>query len=205
MLVGLCLALPFRHEQAPAESLTADAAGDQLSLGEGVSLQLPGQKPAAPLEPQMPAPWTAESGPGDEQAAGSADAASWSATSTTPPALPDQYRPLYKPQLGTPESGRVLSPHAPHVPRRPVRRHTIHDGDTLESLAVRYLGDARRAPEILNANRDVLTDPKLLPIGLSLVIPTEGSPAAPTATPAAAPDEQTQLVPLPSVGFARGR
>jgi nucleoid-associated protein YgaU len=45
------------------------------------------------------------------------------------------------------------------------------DGDTLASLAKRYLGDAARAGEIFEANRDVLPSPDTLPIGAILRIP----------------------------------
>lgn len=51
------------------------------------------------------------------------------------------------------------------------RSHKIADGDTLASLAERYLGTPRRAGEIYEANRDVLFDPQLLPIGVELKIP----------------------------------
>ena len=44
----------------------------------------------------------------------------------------------------------------------------VRDGDTLPQLAERYLGDARRATEIFEANRDLLTSPDLLPIGALL-------------------------------------
>ncbi len=58
-------------------------------------------------------------------------------------------------------------------PPQPIRptRHEVTDGDTLPALAARYLGDAGRAPEIFTANRDVLTHPDLLPIGLTLKLP----------------------------------
>ncbi|MGD0382099.1 MAG: tail protein X, partial [Thermoguttaceae bacterium] len=49
--------------------------------------------------------------------------------------------------------------------------HKIVDGDTLGDLAARYLGSAARAVEIFAANRDVLADPELLPIGVELKIP----------------------------------
>ncbi len=49
--------------------------------------------------------------------------------------------------------------------------HKIVDGDTLADLAARYLGSAARAMEIFQANRDVLADPELLPIGVELKIP----------------------------------
>lgn len=51
------------------------------------------------------------------------------------------------------------------------RTHTVVDGDTLESLAQRYYGSAARADDIYRANRDVLSDPNLLPIGVELKLP----------------------------------
>jgi nucleoid-associated protein YgaU len=49
-------------------------------------------------------------------------------------------------------------------------RHEILDGDTLEKLAEKYLGDRRRALEIFRANRNVLNDPEVLPLGEVLII-----------------------------------
>jgi nucleoid-associated protein YgaU len=57
------------------------------------------------------------------------------------------------------------------------RQHKIVDGDTLAHLAERYLGDAQRAGEIHAANRKLLPQPDLLPIGVTLVIPPR-TPAA---------------------------
>jgi nucleoid-associated protein YgaU len=51
------------------------------------------------------------------------------------------------------------------------RIHKIVDGDTLPALAARYLGTPNRAMEIFKANREVLSDPDLLPIGGELKIP----------------------------------
>jgi nucleoid-associated protein YgaU len=51
------------------------------------------------------------------------------------------------------------------------RTHKIVDGDTLEALARRYLGDASRWTEIYEANRHVLPSPDLLPIGAELKLP----------------------------------
>ncbi len=50
-------------------------------------------------------------------------------------------------------------------------RHRIVDGDTLATIARRYYGDEQRARELFEANRSVLRDPELLPIGTELVIP----------------------------------
>jgi hypothetical protein len=49
--------------------------------------------------------------------------------------------------------------------------HRIVDGDTLAGLAESYLGDASRYPELLEANREVLIHPDLLPLGTRIRIP----------------------------------
>jgi nucleoid-associated protein YgaU len=74
--------------------------------------------------------------------------------------------------------------------------HKVTDGDTLAELAKRYLGNAGRWSELYDYNRDVLTNPDLLPIGAELRIPvapfhpakSEATPrtAAPTTESAAA-------------------
>jgi nucleoid-associated protein YgaU len=51
-----------------------------------------------------------------------------------------------------------------------VTLHKIRDGDSLPLIAERYLGDAGRAEEIYQTNRDVLASPDLLPIGVELRI-----------------------------------
>ena len=57
------------------------------------------------------------------------------------------------------------------------RVHVVHNGDTLGRLAKRYLGDERRSLEIFDLNRDVLTNPHLLPIGAELRLPADSSQA----------------------------
>jgi nucleoid-associated protein YgaU len=52
-----------------------------------------------------------------------------------------------------------------------LRIHKIVDGDTLPALAARYLGSPEKAMEIFKANRELLSDPDLLPIGGELKIP----------------------------------
>lgn len=49
--------------------------------------------------------------------------------------------------------------------------HVVQNGDTLEKLAKRYLGDSTRALEIFKINRDRLTNPHLLPIDAELRVP----------------------------------
>lgn len=57
-----------------------------------------------------------------------------------------------------------------------LRTHVVIDGDTLVRLADRYLDDANRASEIYRLNRDVLSNPELLPIGVELRIPARERP-----------------------------
>ncbi|MSR60739.1 MAG: LysM peptidoglycan-binding domain-containing protein [Planctomycetaceae bacterium] len=54
------------------------------------------------------------------------------------------------------------------------RTHVVHDGDTLSSLASRYLGSSSRFHEIYEANRNVLRNPNDLRDGMTLVIPEAG-------------------------------
>lgn len=88
--------------------------------------------------------------------------------------------------------------------------HLIADGDTLSNLAVRYLGSASRYLEIYEANREVLKNPDVLPIGRRLRIPPRAigsgyDPAATTPDAESAESEPldgepSRLVPLPSAG-----
>jgi LysM repeat protein len=55
---------------------------------------------------------------------------------------------------------------------RPVRTHKIVDGDSLQEIARQYLGSAASAGRIFEVNRDRLSDPALLPIGVELTIPS---------------------------------
>jgi hypothetical protein len=53
------------------------------------------------------------------------------------------------------------------------RTHVVVDGDSLQKLAERYLDDPTRDGEIYRLNRDVLSSPELLPIGVELQIPDD--------------------------------
>jgi nucleoid-associated protein YgaU len=66
-------------------------------------------------------------------------------------------------------------PKAPEGNLKPADRiHVVHQGDSLDRLAKRYLGDEARALEIFDANRDVLDNPHLLPLGAELRMPSAG-------------------------------
>ena len=47
----------------------------------------------------------------------------------------------------------------------------VSDGDSLDKLAGLYLDDPHRSAEIFAINRELLTSPDLLPIGVELKIP----------------------------------
>jgi len=51
------------------------------------------------------------------------------------------------------------------------KTHQIRKGDTLEKIALDYLGNAGRADEIFELNRGILVSPDLLPLGKILKIP----------------------------------
>jgi nucleoid-associated protein YgaU len=86
------------------------------------------------------------------------------------PALSSKY-----PGDGVPSSTGWGMPIVPvregNQPEKGPRSHTIVDGDTLASLAKQYYGSPDRAMEIFAANREILQDPKLLPIGAEVKIP----------------------------------
>ena len=89
-----------------------------------------------------------------------------------PPELPKSY-PGSFPDSSQPAStrwGTSLSHLLPETASAPPT-HKIIDGDTLASLAERYLGSASRAMEIYEANRSVLASPQELTIGVELKIP----------------------------------
>lgn len=74
----------------------------------------------------------------------------------------------------------------------PGRTHVVVDGDSLAKLADRYLDDPALDDEIFRLNRDVLTDPEMLPIGVELRIPDGRTADSTTGFPAARSFETAQ-------------
>jgi len=93
------------------------------------------------------------------------------------------------------ESGAVESENV-------ARTHKIVDGDTLTTLAEKYLGNSQRWPELFEHNRGVLKSPDLLPIGRELQIP-----AATARPPFSAPQLEPvpAMTPLPRGAFQRNQ
>lgn len=51
------------------------------------------------------------------------------------------------------------------------KTHTIKSGDTLWAIAAKYLGSGARYTDIVAANKGVITNPNLVPIGTVIKIP----------------------------------
>lgn len=132
----------------PVDALQSPVAAAPASLGDRRE-----QSRAASPPPIVPSPPPAPSVPRNFHPPASE-------------ASDDAYRPVFKRVEPTPTQTTWDSP-AP----RAGPSHVIHNGDTLERLARRYLGDESRALEIFDLNREVLDNPHLLPIGTEIKIP----------------------------------
>ena len=110
----------------------------------------------------------------------------------TPPPFPAYPGLVSLPRSHDDSQLAALPPRLPVDELPPARQHVIKDGDTLEGIAARYLGDAARHHEIFAANRHVLPHPELLPIGVSITIPSGA-----TRETAPNPANADGLVPVP--------
>ncbi len=85
---------------------------------------------------------------------------------------------------GATDSVRVAS--ASSLQTRPAtgggaaRTHVVAEGETLWSLAARYLGDGHRWEEIAALNRSVVASARTLPAGTRLILPGDAADALPT-------------------------
>jgi nucleoid-associated protein YgaU len=82
------------------------------------------------------------------------------------------------PGKGSPHAAVVqlpsMAPGVPGVPRPALfsaRTHTVGEGDTLTSVAVRYYNDPAQVSLLMKANRDRIMGPDRVPVGTVLVIP----------------------------------
>jgi nucleoid-associated protein YgaU len=153
------------------------AAGVVLAIGMTAAMLF---RRSGDLAPQLSAP----------------RAASIVAPTTAPPLATASLDGHFSPQSPVPAAAAVLTTIAPSPvppiaqvesgmapkiddPAQPAYRiHVVSDGDTLERLAERYLGDGARALELFDLNRDVVENPHVLGIGaeLRIPLPTASSP-----------------------------
>ncbi|MGO8690618.1 MAG: LysM peptidoglycan-binding domain-containing protein [Thermoguttaceae bacterium] len=175
LLVGTVVALLFRRDPPPPAA-PAPATSGELILRKHVAAPPVAADPTWPpgggCEGSQSAPAGAQEPPR------AVTIVTPSETAAGPPDLARSY-----PDAGLPGSsrwgismGQVLPETA--APEVAPRIHTIVDGDSLAALAERYLGAKEAAGAIFAANRDVLSDPQILPIGAELKIPAKAEDAA---------------------------
>lgn len=164
------------------------------------------EKQAAAAQTVNPVPSTAGTLVPDALASTAASSATKSSSDTTrlPASIGNPARPrdplaaAKEPPDLAPRYGDSLGTTGYEVRRLPTvstATHVIHDGDTLEDIARRYLGDGNRWQEIYELNRQSLPDPDILPIGLELRLPPPG------LVPVKRPNETPRAV----VDFASSR
>lgn len=167
VLVGLVAAWPFRRSAPPAPLPTSTRS----------VLDVPLRRPDVALEVSV----ASQASPASELHQDPAETLSPEHVAhrvlrpdleslAPPPALPPDFGTL---AAGLETSRRQWQPARMKLPLSSpaMRRHRLTDGDSLERLAERYLGSATRADEIFAANRDVLSEPDLLPLGRIIRIP----------------------------------
>lgn len=150
--------LGYVNETTPRSTPSADAPSTDALQLIGISAR-PEKRTAARVDAQtqlsqLDAPPALQPAPMMMAAAG--------------PAPRAMMRPYGASSAGGQEAAR---PGLSATPTNAARKHVVRDGDTLGGLAEQYYGDARRYKELFAANRDLLSNPELLPIGATLQIP----------------------------------
>lgn len=179
LLAGVCAAWPFRQSAHSLPHPPVAAIALDVSLrGRDVMLEPapPGEaSPAVGLASPSPAAFS------PAESLYSAQGQSTPALSTPAEGAPIQTvsAVLTRPDLASlapppamPQEFATIEPaHAPPIPRPAPRTYRLRDGDTLEWVAERFLGNPQRWEELYAANRDVLTRSDLLPVGATIKLP----------------------------------
>ena len=163
LVIGFGLAWPLRRTEPllPASLDIASAAGEAQVLAQPVILDEKDSRSSQVASTALTA--TGPLAPAKAARDPFADAPTPSAETSASP-------PIYSTISGGAGDARPSLEVAD--PRQ--RIHVVHQGDSLDRLAKRYLGDEARALEIFDLNREVLENPHLLPIGAELQIPVAG-------------------------------
>jgi phage tail protein X len=173
VLVGLCAALPFRQSTPSLAPVSRPVVPLALTLRQPASpLELAPKNdvsPAVGLEAIAASVAPAASDPRVLAAERSPDLKNLA----PPPALPVSFQPLAERPPAS--DWRPERPPLPAKPAAKPRRYRVRDGDTLEKLAERFLANRERAAEIFEANRHVLARPDLLPLGVTIILPSRES------------------------------
>ncbi len=202
---GVCGALPFRNESIDSPATPSpEVAQQQIDLlqdteRQGISMQNIGPKQQLQLNLSVAAPHalpTTEpelvSRPAtlELSTTGHIQTAANSGSIEAPPKVANRFEPLVttRPASQEPQPDNTLVIID--------RLHRITDGDTLESLAERYLGDGTRWREILKQNETLLAGQDLLPIGEDLRIYGARSTRATHSAVQSNPETARALVPI---------
>jgi nucleoid-associated protein YgaU len=208
--VGTIAALPFYHPPSPVESSAVKAPVAHVSESPpSVALQIPANEmEATATEPDAKtiAPSSTSRAPGPVAKQSSLE------RDIEPPIISNEF-PSSNQHVPQTSSNPIKINPRPNQPRSAAdseshgdgpRVHRIRDGDTLRRLAERYLKNGDRWIEILDANRSVLRDPDVLPVGKVITIPERGNRetttvnAAVDTPPSVNPKDEplTPLVPI---------
>lgn len=187
LAIGIGLALPFRRQ--PGESQYAPTAdgppqtsafnGPAQPFDRAASETSPARgKIARQVEAHMASTREQDSTTGFDLKSHPALAGRPAAVSSEKPTTqPDAAEASPVTPQTLPSTGRSRPAYATSLPEIDEAAwpeevvHVVHNGDTLEKLAERYLGDPGRAMELFDLNREQLSNPHLLPIGAELRIP----------------------------------
>lgn len=163
-------------------SVPADSTWPQWGAANAQSPQGLRFPEAPPLSPPTSAPL-----PGEPLSTFAEPPAAGPWASAVPPANAANGPPAQQPWSSFPTGNQTTEPVVAHWDPQPretnaweaqpvvdnggYRWHVVSDGDSLPRLAERYLRDAARSRELYELNRNLLTSPDLLPIGVELRIP----------------------------------
>lgn len=170
LALAVCAALPFRRPQETGSGSESQATSGVpwRSHGYEVPLEVRGRLGDSPAE-----------GLYDEKPQDSANPPSAAVLAPqaidrvgTPPVLPPVYPTIAAGPIGLNTRSPDVSRETPANDTLRTIQHRIADGDTLQSLARRYLNDRSRFMEIYELNPQ-LENPQLLPIGAVIAIPVE--------------------------------
>jgi hypothetical protein len=201
LAAGVAAAWPFRHPAPPAAMTAQSSTSDLPPPVREITLQvspLADVSPAVGLEPPPPPPVTVQA-PRTPLRVETQDQplAPTLETLGSPPQMPEMYQALLRTSAepASTLASRSRRPdwadHSSTARRRRPKEHRIVDGDTLPALAERYLGDAARADELFERNRDILPSRDLLPVGRRIQIPHSEAYLTPVEAPGAL--EQTPV------------
>lgn len=180
ILVGVCAAWPFRQAQQPVGEAPSATVPLKLTL----------RRPDAPLElaprievsPAVGLEGAGGRGEGRGARGGRTEDGSQDVVDlgnmAPPPALPVSFQPSVGSSLPNdwrPEPVRGVRVQGSGFSQGQSRPYRLRDGDTLEGIAERLLGNRGRAVEIFEVNRGVLARPDLLPVGVTIVLPARES------------------------------